>query len=46
VCLHEVENPLLQVVKHVDLHCMEEDRFREVAHNAVDMPKHVELSVK
>ena len=43
--LHEVENPLLEVVKHADLHCMEEVRLREVAHNTGNMSKHVESSV-
>ena len=43
--LHEVENPLLEVVKHADLHCMEEVRLREVAHNSGNMSKHVESSV-
>jgi len=43
--LHEVENPLLEVVKHADLHCMEEVGLREVAHNTGNMSKHVESSV-
>jgi len=46
VCLHEVENPLLEVVKHGDLHCMEEVGHREVAHDTGNMSKHVECSVK
>jgi len=45
VHLHEVENPLLEVVKHADLHCMEEVGLREVAHNPANMSKHVESSV-
>jgi len=45
VCLHEVENPLLEVVKHADLHCMEEVGLWEVAHNTGNMSKHVESSV-
>ena len=43
--LHEVENPLLEVVKHADLHCMEEGGLRKVAHDTGNMPKHVESSV-
>ena len=45
VCLHEVENPLLEVVKHADLHCMEEVGLRETAHNTGNMSKQVESSV-
>ena len=43
--LHEVENPLLEVIKHADLHCMEEVGLREVAHDTGNMSKHVESSV-
>jgi hypothetical protein len=43
--LHEVENPILEVVKHADLHCMEEVGPREVADNTANMLKHVESSV-
>ena len=43
--LHEVENPLLEAVKHADLHCMEEVGLREVSHNTGNMSKHVESSV-
>jgi len=45
VCLDEVENPLLEVVKHADLHCMEEIRLREIAHHKGNMSQHVESSV-
>jgi len=45
VRLHDVENPLLEVVKHADLHCMEEIGLREVAHNTGNVSKHVESSV-
>jgi hypothetical protein len=45
VCLHEVENPLLEVIKHADLQCMEEVGLREVAHNTGNLLKHVESSV-
>jgi len=45
VSLHEVENPLLEVVKHGDLYCMEEVRLREVATNMGNLSKHVESSV-
>jgi len=44
VRLHEVENPALEVLKHVDLHCMEEVGLSEVAHNSGNMSKHVESS--
>ena len=43
--LLEVENPLLEVVKHAHLHCMEEVGLREVAHDTGNMSKHVESSV-
>ena len=43
--LHEVDNPLLEVVKHADLHCMEEVGCRVVAHNAGNMSKHIESSL-
>jgi len=45
VRLHEVENPLLEVGKHADLHCMEEVGLKEVAHDTGNMLKHVESSV-
>jgi len=45
VHLHEVENPLLEVVKHADLHCMEEVGLREVTHDTGNMSKQVESSV-
>jgi len=45
VRFHEVENPLLEVVKHADLHCMEEVGLGEVAYNTGNMSKHVESSV-
>jgi len=37
--LHKVENPLLEVVKHGDLHCMEEVGLSEVARNTGNMSK-------
>ena len=40
--LHDVENPLLEVVNHADLHCMEEVGLREVAHNMGNVSKYVE----
>jgi hypothetical protein len=43
--LHEVENPLPEVVKHADLHCLEEVGLREIAHNTGNMLKHIESSV-
>ena len=42
--LCEVENPLLEVVKDADLHCMEQVRLREVAHGTGNMLKYVESS--
>jgi len=45
VSLQEVENPLLEVVKHADLHGMEEVGLREVAHHTGNMSKHIESSV-
>jgi hypothetical protein len=39
VSLHEVEKPLLEVVKHADLHWMEEVGLREVAHDTGIMSK-------
>ena len=43
--LHEVENPLLEVIKHGNLHCMEEVGLWAVAHDTGNMSKHVESSV-
>ena len=43
--LHEVDNPLLEVVKHTDLHCMEEVGLWEIGHNIGNMSKHIESSV-
>jgi hypothetical protein len=45
VRLNAVENPLLEVVKHADLHFMEEVGLREIAHNTGNMFKQVESSV-
>jgi hypothetical protein len=45
VRLHEAENPHVEVIKHTDLHGMEEVVLREVAHNTGTMSKHVESSV-
>jgi len=45
VRLHEVENPLLEVAKHANLHCMEEVGLREVAHNTGNVSNHIEFSV-
>jgi hypothetical protein len=43
--LNEEENPPLEVLKHADLHCMEEFRLREIAHNTGNMSKHVQSLV-
>jgi hypothetical protein len=40
-----VENPLLEAVKHADLHFMEEVAHWEIIHNTENMSKHVESSV-
>jgi len=45
VRLHKVENPLLEVIKHADLHSMEKVGLREVAHKTRNMSKHIESSV-
>jgi len=45
VRLHEVENPLLEVVKHADLHSMEEVGLREVTHDTRNMSKNIESLV-
>jgi len=45
MCLHDMENSPLEVVKHADLHCMKEVGLLEVANNTGNMLKRVELSV-
>jgi len=45
VRLHEVENPLLEVVKHTDLHCLDEVGLREVTHKTGNMSRYIESSV-
>jgi hypothetical protein len=45
VYLGEVENPLLKVVKHADLHYMEVVGLREVTHDTGNLLKHVESFV-
>jgi hypothetical protein len=45
VCFYKVENPLLEVVKHADLHCVKKVRLREGTHNAGNVSKHVESAV-
>ena len=42
VRLHKVQTPLLEVVKHADLHWIEEVGLREVAHNTGNMSNNVE----
>jgi hypothetical protein len=37
-----VEKPLLEVIKHANMHCMEEVRLWEVAHDTGNMSKPVE----
>jgi len=45
VHLHEVDNRLVEVVKHANLHCVEEVPLREVAHDTWNMSKHIESTV-
>jgi hypothetical protein len=45
VCLHEVDNPLLEVFKYANLHCMEEVGIREVANDTGNMLKQVASSM-
>ena len=45
VHLHEVENALLEVVKHADLHSMDEVRLWEATHDEGNRLKHVESSM-
>jgi hypothetical protein len=42
----EVENPLLEVVKHGDPHCMKKVGLWEVTQHKGNMSKHVKSSVK
>jgi hypothetical protein len=39
-----VENALLEVVKHADLHCIEEIGLKQVAQNTGNMSKQVQFS--
>ena len=43
--LHALENPLLEVSKHDDLHCMEDDGFRDVAHDTGNVSKNLDSLV-
>jgi hypothetical protein len=45
VGLHEVENQLLKVVKHADLHCMEVGGLWKVAHDSGNMSKFIQFLV-
>jgi hypothetical protein len=40
-----VETPLLVVVKHADLHCMEEVGLGVIVHETWNMSRHAESSV-
>ena len=42
MCLHDLKNPVLEVVKHADLHCMEEVGLREVAPDTENLAKQIE----
>jgi hypothetical protein len=44
--LHEVENRLLEVVEHAELHGMEVVGLWAVVHNTGNLSKHIESSVK
>jgi len=46
VHLHEEENPLLQLVKHGDLNCIEEVGHGEVAHHTWNISKNMHSSVE
>jgi hypothetical protein len=45
VSLPDVENALLEVLKHADLHFIEEVGLRGIAHNTGNASKHVYCSV-
>jgi hypothetical protein len=45
VRFHEVANPLLEVIKHTDVHCIEGVGLRQVAYDIGNMSKLVESSV-
>jgi len=45
VRLHQLDNPLAEVVKDAEMHCMEKAGFREVNHDTENMSKHIESSV-
>ena len=40
--LHEVENPLLVMVDHAKLRCMEKVELQEVTHDTANVSKHDE----
>jgi hypothetical protein len=44
VCLHEVENGLLEGVKDANLHCLEEVGLREVTHDTGNLSKLIQSS--
>ena len=43
--VHEVGKPILEEIKHADLHCPEEVRHQEVAHDTGNISKDVESSM-
>jgi hypothetical protein len=45
VRLHEVENSLLEVVKHPNLHCMKDGALQEMTNDTGNMSKQIESSV-
>jgi hypothetical protein len=45
LCPHEVGNPLLQMVKHADLHCKEEVGLQEITYDTGNQSKYIESSV-
>jgi hypothetical protein len=45
MCLHEVDNPHLEVFKNVDLHSKEEFGVQKVTHDTETISKHLDPSV-
>jgi len=45
VSLQVVKDPVLEVVKHTDLHCIKEVGLKDVGHDTGNLSKHVGSSV-
>jgi hypothetical protein len=43
--IHEVEYPLLEVIKRANVHCMEEVGHRKISHDTGNLSTHIESSV-